>query len=304
MSFVGKWFGFGRNPHYDAGIRAYERRDFTEAVEQFKICLASDPDPAIREPARNYLAGALGRLARADRAKGEVSEAIRRLREATTIRPHFADLQYALAECLVETDDLDGASAALKLALERNSEYAEAVALQVLIAIRRNDWEGACSRAGWLPEHRIDWPRRAQLAAALDTGDMQAALEALNDLVQTPEKTANELADKGDEFMKAQAWDVAAEHYRQALDQAPRFADIRCKYGEALLNQKMADAASAEFREAIAINPRYAEAHALLGVALRATGDEEGARAAFHAALEIDPHHSIATTELTRPRLG
>ncbi|MES1228094.1 MAG: hypothetical protein ABUL72_05440, partial [Armatimonadota bacterium] len=71
MSFVGKWFGFGRNPHYDEGVRAYERGDDEAAVECFKVCLSSDPEPSSRDRAKNYLAGSLGRMASRDMDNGD-----------------------------------------------------------------------------------------------------------------------------------------------------------------------------------------------------------------------------------------
>ncbi|MFX8786136.1 hypothetical protein ABTM90_20150, partial [Acinetobacter baumannii] len=83
MSFVGKWFGFGRNPHYDDGVRAYERGDYPAAIESFRLCLEGEPEPGAKERAKNYLAGSLGRLAQAELEEGALDQAVEHLSEAT-----------------------------------------------------------------------------------------------------------------------------------------------------------------------------------------------------------------------------
>jgi Tfp pilus assembly protein PilF len=95
-------------------------------------------------------------------------------------------------------------------------------------------------------------------------------------------------------------WGDAEEGYRRALEVAPRFADIRCKHGQVLLQLDELEQAIAEFREAVTINPRYADAYAFLGVAYRRSGREDDAVGAFRAALTIDPAHVVAAQEIDR----
>jgi len=45
MTFVGKWFGFGQNEHFDRGLRAYENKGFAEAAAHFSQAVETEPKP-------------------------------------------------------------------------------------------------------------------------------------------------------------------------------------------------------------------------------------------------------------------
>ena len=93
---------------------------------------------------------------------------------------------------------------------------------------------------------------------------------------------------------------VTAGRSRYRLVLPPRFADVRCKHGQALMQIDEIEQAIAEFREAISINDRYADAYAYLGVSLKRAGQQEDAMLAFRTALEIDPTHAVAQQEVER----
>src|SRR5689334_22392106 len=97
MAFVGKWFGFGRNVQFDAGVRAYEAGDYAAAAAAFRQVSQSEPDLTLRQRAKSYLAGALGRLGKQAGARGDQTEALELLSEAVVLRPRYADLHMALA---------------------------------------------------------------------------------------------------------------------------------------------------------------------------------------------------------------
>ena len=56
MSLQSKWFGFGLDERYDAGVRAYEQGRFEEAVDALVRCLQSSKDSRTVRLARFYLA--------------------------------------------------------------------------------------------------------------------------------------------------------------------------------------------------------------------------------------------------------
>ena len=44
MSMLGRMFSFGRNEHYDKGIRLYDQGLFAEAIVELNQALAKNPD--------------------------------------------------------------------------------------------------------------------------------------------------------------------------------------------------------------------------------------------------------------------
>lgn len=302
MSFVGKWFGFGRNPHFDNGVRAYEKGDFVSALEQFKICAASEPDSGTRERAKSYQAGSLGKLARASLAAGQPNDAVAYLRDAVAIRPRFADLQLLLAESLLAIGDEEAAASTAVTALGINPHYANALLFLAKVNLMQGKPKDAIAHLDQaiLSDGRLSDSPHEDVRDYAISGNMPAAIESLRQVRVPIARDANELAQQGDEHARQARWADAEQAYRQALEIAPRYADIRCRHGQVLLELGELEAAANAFREAIAVNENYAEAHALLGVTLRRQGSEAEAKHAFERALEADPNHPIARLEITR----
>ncbi|MES1227484.1 MAG: tetratricopeptide repeat protein, partial [Armatimonadota bacterium] len=136
----------------------------------------------------------------------------------------------------------------------------------------------------------------------LEEGKREHAIAALSEWNPDPAVTVESQTAQADAHMKKMRWGQAEQLYREALEIQPRYADLRLKHGQALLELgELTDAAN-EFREALTLNAQLAEAHALLGVTLRRQGDEGGSKACFKAAVDIDPNHPIASAELMRLR--
>mgnify|MGYP000961318604 CR=1 FL=1 len=299
MSFVGKWFGFGRNPHFDNGVRAYEKGAFDVALEQFKICAASEPDAGTRERAKSYQAGCLGKLARASLVSGDSARAVSLLREAVTVRPRFADLLLLLAEAHLADGNEEASAESAVAALAINPQYANALLFLARLNLKQGKGKDAMIHLeqAVLSDGRLAETPHEDVRDYIISGDLPGALNALREVRVPTARDANELAGQGDEHARQARWADAEEAYRQALEIAPRYADIRCRHGQALLELGELEGAANAFREAIAINSNYSEAYALLGVALKRSGDAEGAKDAFHQALSIDPNHPIAKFE-------
>lgn len=304
MSFVGKWFGFGRNPAYDEGVRAYERGDDLAATAAFRECLASDPEPGTRERAKNYLAGSLGRHASAQIDEGHLDEAIILLAEATHLRPHFADLRRKHAWALLLSGDHAGALAEVHAALSLNANYGHALALLAALTLHSGDSKTALelARKAAAADPRLPASVVMKLDQALADNKLEHGVALLTEWNPDPTATVDDITSQADAHMKKMRWRQAEQLYRQALEKQPRYADLRLKHGQSLLELgELTDAAS-EFREALTLNPQLAEAYSLLGVALRRQGDESGAKTNFLAAVELDPNQPIAAAELHRLR--
>lgn len=304
MSFVGKWFGFGRNPQYDEGVRAYERGDDPAAIELFRTCLLDDPEPGTRERAKNYLAGSLGRRALAEMDEGRLESAIELLSEATHLRPHFADLRRKHALALLLNGDHAQSLSEVNAALSLNPNYGHALALLAALTLHSGDAATAkeLARKAATADPRLPGSALEKLEAALAEGKSEHGVALLTEWTPDPSASIDETMAQADAHMKKMRWRQAEQLYRQALEKQPRYADLRLKHGQSLLElDELADAAS-EFREALTLNPHLAEAYALLGVALRRQGDETGSKTSFLAAVEIDPNQPIAAAELHRLR--
>jgi tetratricopeptide (TPR) repeat protein len=304
MAFVGKWFGFGRNERFDAGVRAYEAGDYARAAEDFRSVSQSEPDITLRQRSKSYLAGALGRLGKEASAKGDHMEALRLLSEAVVIRPRYADLHMALAIVHEALGEFAKRNEEVEAALRINPHYGMAVLYQASMMMMSGDRANGLARAVQAVslDRRLETTTFREAIALADAGDWDQAAYRLRDVRPTGEDDPNFLSMRGDRMMTLNRYEDAAESYRHAIELSSGYADLHVRYGQALLEIGQVDRAADEFREAIAINSDYAEAFALLGVVFRRQDKEDEARAAFRRALDLDPDQVIASYEITRPK--
>jgi tetratricopeptide (TPR) repeat protein len=88
------------------------------------------------------------------------------------------------------------------------------------------------------------------------------------------------------------------EHFQQALQINPGYADAHNNLGLALEKQGKIEEAIEHFRQAFQINPKHANAHDNLGIALAKQGKIEEAIEHFRQALQINPDHANAHSNL------
>jgi tetratricopeptide (TPR) repeat protein len=304
VSVVGKWFSFGRNENYDEGIRLHQAGQYLDAIQQFKICLSSDPDPSTRERARSYMAGGLGKLARGEVALQNWTEALHYLDDAIALRPAFADLRILRAQVFRALKRDEDRMFEIRFALDLNPKYGFAILQDAILKLESGDREAGQARLREAvdADPRLDSDIYREAMALLQSGSEAESLSKLGLVVPVLKTDPEDIARAADQQAHEGRWHDAEEGYRRALEVAPRFADIRCKHGQVLLQIDELEQAVAEFREAVTINPRYADAYAFLGIAYRRLGQEDDALGAFRAALEVDPAHVIAAQEIERTR--
>jgi len=303
VSFVGKWFGFGKDERYDHGLRAFEQQQFEEAIEHFKACLDSESDPATRHMARGHLAASYACLGKIAVEAKDFEKAIQLYEKAVAVEPQYADLRLALAIAYRGAGQVTAEAEQLACALEINPEYPTAVLQQGILLYQHGRLQEGLERLAEAVnlEKRFDTLQYRKGLEMHRLGDRVGALGRFRKISIEDPDDANAIAGCADHLVKQGKLKEAEEIYRKALAIAPRYADVRCKHGQVLLELNEIDKAIAEFREAVEINSRYAEAHALLGVGLRRVGESNAAEAAFHQAIEIDPRNTIALRELDRP---
>ncbi len=304
MGVVGKWFSFGRNENYDEGIRLYQAGEFLDAIHQFKICLSSDPDSSTRERARSYMAGALGKLARAEVASGDWPKALHYLDDAVAIRPGFADLRILRAQVFHALKREEDRMFEIRFALDLNPKYGFAILHDGIFKVEHGEREVGLARLkeAAIADPRLDSELYRSSMALFEKGDKDSAIAKIKDVVPVQKTDPEDIVRAADKLSHEGRWRDAEESYRNALEIAPRFADVRCKHGQILLQLDEIEQAIAEFREAITINPRYADAYAMLGIAYRRAAREQDAMDAFRAALEVDPAHVVAGLEIERKK--
>ena len=115
----------------------------------------------------------------------------------------------------------------------------------------------------------VDFFRRA-LAEGTTSSDSDRKT-ALFYLTETFLASAERLESKGD-------WEAAARDYARATEVAPRYPDIRFRYGRVLQRLERFDAAIEQFRSAIACNENFLDARVALGFCLMHAGRPRATR--------------------------
>ena len=304
MAFVGKWFGFGRSEQFDAGVRAYEAGEFLAAAESFRLVAQTDPDLNLRQRAKSYLAGALGRLGKAASASGDQTEALNLLSEAVVLRPRYADLHMALAIVHEALNEFTKRNEEVEAALRINPNYGMAVLFQASMMMMSGDHANGLARAVQAVslDRRLESSIFKEAIDLADAGKWEDAAHKLREVRPSGQDDPDFLAIRGDRMMTLQRYEDAAECYRHALELSPGYPDLHVRYGQALLEINQVERAIEELRQAIHINTEYAEAHAILGIALRRLNKEDEALDSFREALKIDPNQVIASMEIRRRR--
>ncbi len=304
MSFIGKWFGFGKDPAFDDGIRAYEKKAFAEALAKFKESVQGANDRAIKDRARSYVAGSLGKLAAESVQARDFESALNYLYEATELRPDFADLWLSLARVQFIFGDVDLAEASAKRALEINPGYSLAKFLIGLIQFKREKFTEGISelKKAVSEDRRLDSKDWQEGLEAYSAGDMALALKNFKEVRPAP-TNVHDLVSAGDSAAKKGQWEMAKESYGQAAELAPNYADVSVRLGQALLELNELESALEQFHHASKVNPTYVEAIALRGVVLRRLDRDTEAVSAFKEALKLDPNHPIASQEVLYRRI-
>lgn len=302
MSFLGKWYGFGKNPRFDAGVRCYEAGEFAAAADEFRDVALNEQDLTLRQRAKSYLAGALGRLGKDALAANDMDQALDHLSEAVVLRPRYADLHMSLAIVHEALGQYQKRNEEVEAALRINPNYGAALLYQASMMMVSGDHANGLVKAVQAVslDRRLETSTFREGIALADDGKWEEAAHKLREVRPQGENDPDALAMRGDRMMVTSRYEDAAENYRLASELNPTYPDLHVRYAQALMETKQVERAVEELRQAVALNPEYAEAHALLGVALRRLDKEDEAIDSFRRALKIDPNQVIASAEVLR----
>lgn len=302
MSYVGKWFGFGRDEHYDRGIRAYDRGEYEEALREFGLCIAHANDPATIRLAQFYASESHVQLGHIALKAGDPERAITHFETALQAHPNYPDLHLHLSLAHKAAGHAAEREKHLRRAIELNPGYAGAIVHEAALLYEQGECEKAFSRA----QHAIELDpalssiRYRSALQAHEAGDGPAAIQHLLAMADPDaDETNGELA-RADSYARSRQWEDAALSYAKCLQNVPAYPDVRCRFAQVLLELDRVEEAAQQFGVALDLNPRYADAFAGLGVAYRRMGKHAEAKKAFRKATEIDPYHGVARRELER----
>ncbi|MHC4271520.1 MAG: tetratricopeptide repeat protein, partial [Planctomycetota bacterium] len=128
-------------------------------------------------------------------------------------------------------------------------------------------------------------------------GEIQDALELVNDLLNEQSDRADLLVKKGDILAMLGDSGEARLHYEQANQICPDFLEAAIKLGTQYLQNNQYDDAAKKFQEAIEINDRIVDAYIGLATAYKASDNEIQAISTLSLAAAIQPNSSLLFSE-------
>jgi len=94
---------------------------------------------------------------------------------------------------------------------------------------------------------------------------------------------------RAERAQEARKWELAARHYREALDDMPNSPEMWVQYGHALKESRKVAEAEAAYRRSINLDPDSADAQLQLGHALKIQGRMDEAVGAYFRSMALDP---------------
>lgn len=271
MALIGKWFGFGRDEIFEEALRSHERGDHEATIEALEAFLEMRPTPDAEWLAKFYLADALANLSQRYSEAGQPELALEPLERAILLAPAYPD--YRMQAAMIYRDlgrPLDEAKA-VECALRLNPSFRGAILYEIAMRYRDGDAAWAMARLALALERDpdLDCERLRFARQAHEWGDSARALANLEAVALRPDSDVQLHMRLGDSFLRGHLFDEAASEFEKAIALEPSYADVRCRYGRALLGAGRTTEAISQFRAALSLNDRYSEARLQLDLALR-----------------------------------
>lgn len=302
MGVLDKWFVFGRDPKFDEGVRAFQKENFDEAILHLTEFTTHKPvDFTLTRLAKLYLSESLSKKGEASKSE----DAILLFRESTLVQPNFADNHFRLARALTQSGQIQEAIRATNRALEINPQFVAAHLVKAILHYQLEECDVAMNSVIDAIELQpsLDNPTYQAFAELHNAGKNEQAIDLLwtlcgsvsSDLTKGQIQQAVSFAAEG-------RHEDACDLFLRLIESVPRYADVRCRYGESLMELGHLEAAREQFEAALAINPTYADAMAAMGILHLRKGDKDEANKSFRQVLQWNPEHPVAADQLNRLR--
>lgn len=302
MSMLGRLFGFGRNEHYDQGVRLYDQGLFEDAIRELSRAPRNPPDELTDRLASFYIAESYSSLGTSALNSQQYARAREALGKALEINPHYADLNFQYGRAARGAGDLPGALAAFQTALVINPRYAKALFFYGLTLYESGQPEPglASLQEAIALDPGFRTPQFEEALTAHQAGNEIATQVLLSRVAETDVDDITFHSRLGADLYRRGMYPEAAAEFQKALALNPSYADIRNHLGIAFNAQGLYPEAIEAFRAALALSPGYTEARANLALTLRAAGRPDEANAEFSRVLEADPDNALARDEVVR----
>jgi tetratricopeptide (TPR) repeat protein len=219
-------------------------------------------------------------------AAGEYGKAEPHLREVLAVHDGFADVHNMLGVILSQRGEYERARESLERAMAINPRYSEAAINLAVVYTELGMYDDAKRM------HEI--ASRPSMRPAF--GEEADAVSRLDGFVRG--KLANLHREIADAYVGVGLLERAIHEYRQALELAPTFADIRTRLATALHDAGRVGEAIDELRDLRESNPEYLPAANHLGLAYWAAGRRDEAVAQWEAVLAADGSNRTAAVYL------
>ncbi|HMW71519.1 MAG TPA: tetratricopeptide repeat protein, partial [Cellvibrionaceae bacterium] len=273
------------------GILALNRKDFTQAIGDFRAVIADKPTQT-----KIYQA-----LANAHTANGEAELALTVLRDGVKANPTNITLHIELANQLKRANDIKGAESHFEEAVKLDSHNAKA--LDGLVNIYLEQKKGAAIRTYSEPlqaDTELGLLTRYYTALSYSVDDKpQKALELFDALLKEKADFIEVVSARAKTMLQMGQNAAARNWLRQQLPNLPKDqAVIYNLMGELALNDKEYSQAIENFQQAIKLQDTWAIPYSHLANAQRKANNTAAAIATLQAGLGKQPNHLLLLNDL------
>lgn len=273
------------------GILALGRKDFTQAIADFRAVIADKPTQSKLYPA----------LANAHMANGESELALTVLHDGVKANPSTVSLHIELANMLKRANDIKGAETHFEEAVKLDSHNAKA--LDGLVNIYLEQKKGPAIRVYSAPleqDKELGLLARYYTALAYAAEDKpQKALELLDALLKDKPDFIEVVSARAKTMLQMGQNANARQWLRQQL---PNLTNDRAVVynliGELALADKDYAQAIEPFQQAIKLQDSWAIPYSHLATAQNKTNNLSGAIATLQAGLSKQPNHLLLLNDL------
>lgn len=273
------------------GILALNRKDFTQAIGDFRTVIADKPTQAKLYPA----------LANAHMANGEAELAMTVLRDGVKANPDNANLHIELANLLKRANDLKGAENHFEQAVKLDSHNTKA--LDALVNIYLEQKKGAAIRVYSEPlqaDKELGLLARYYTALSYSAEDKpQKAIELFDALLKEKADFIEVVSARAKSMLQMGQNAAARTWLRQQLPNLPKDqAVIHNLMGELALADKDYPQAIEHFQQTVKLQDSWAIPYSHLANAQRKANNTAGAIATLQAGLSKQPNHLLLLNDL------
>jgi superkiller protein 3 len=282
-------FSHSSQKAYNRGIQAFNDGNYPAAIREFEQVLESaEKGSPVYRLGRFYVTESQARLGHAHFEEGRLDDAHRVFVRVIKDNPNFPDIHLRLGQIAERRNQTLEATMRFRRALEIHPGYREASLHLGLLLRRTGRPEDAAAHFRTLADAGLEIP--PDWLSGHAAGDDESMAEPLRRTLQGRTRGSDTYRSA---LARYHSGDRAGalEALRAAVDDNPKYPDLRCRLATALGEMGRFQEAIVELDRALAMNPRYAEARLKRAVAHLQVGTLSSAQADFESLLEDDPRN-------------